>query len=328
MNAESRRKTLLQILAIGLVLTALALGAHAQGPPNQVVPWGSGLLPVVLGSGVEIRPGQIAVLNAGVDGTNYIWQNKVTKFTLLDYSDAKSTISSLHINAWAEYDGWTASGKFSFDYSNYQAYNGNERRWEVDADRLWTAAIPSPQLTPTAITYHNNAAQFESLYGNYAVTGIAYRRHIRILFDVVFNSNVSSSQWSAAVQGSYGCFSGGISASQEQTNLDACGTTTITVEVDGDSGGTIIASGSSGNLSALQTALANQLQQWDTAPADANDAGTVDTAYLTTYQAVTPPANTTKQQSPDQIKLTNALVNLVQLLTAQQRLHDISTTEA
>lgn len=306
----------------------MPLRSQAQSASlNQTVQWSKTLSPVGLGSGVNLTPGQIAVLNAGVNPQKYIWQNKHEELRVLDYAQVADTINKLHINAWGEYDSWFASANFSFDYNNYQAYTGNTRNWEVDVVHSWTAKILAPHLTPVAISYQSDPIAFQDLYGNYAVTGIDYVRKIRILFSQTFNKTVTSSQWSAAIQGSYGYFSGGISASQEQSRLESIGQVTITVEVDGDNGSTLLATGASGDLAALQNAVAQQLAQWDNKPADPNDAGTVDLVYLTSYKAVTPHTNTGLHSGPSQILLTNCLTKLIQLLSAQQRLQYIYSNE-
>lgn len=326
---NTRLHTSLSNLSSSAVMTAALLFlpnlAGAQAPANQTIQWGSGLSPVTLGAGVAISPSQIAVLNSGVDPTTYQWVNKQTSLDLLDYANTTDTVSKLRINAWAEYDGWISSGKFSFDYSNYQAYSGNTRNWEVDINRLWTAKIPAPNLTPTAITYQAYPTTFEGLYGNYAVTGITYRRRIKILFSQTFTRTVSDTQWSAAIQGSYGCISGGVSAAQEISNLQSIGQTSITIEVDGANGSQTIAYGVAANLPQLQQAVVNQLQQWDNQPTSTapSDAGNVDSVNLTTYKAVTPQVIVVPQRSPDQIVLNNALSSLIRLLLAKQRIEDI-----
>lgn len=316
---------LLFVLCIPTFLVPLS--SKAQAPPaNQRIPWSPYLKPVVLGDGIAVAPNRISVLGAGVERTNYLWQNKTTTLSLLDYANISNTISKLRLNAWAEYDGFASSGSFSFDYNNYHAFNGNQRTWEIDAVRSWTALLPSPHLTAEAISYQGNPVQFAGLYGNYAVTGITYRREIKILFQQSFTTSVSSQQWNAAIQGSYGAFSGGLSVGQEQANLNAIGQTQITISVVGPGGG-IIAAGSSGDLPSLQAAVKDQLATWDTAPSDPNDAGAVDSVYLTTYNAVTPVTSIATQFSPNQIVMAGALAKLTQLLQAQQRLSDIGNTD-
>ena len=160
------------ILAIALSLASAPTAAYAQGAPVSSILWNKNLKPVVLGQGIRLSPNEIAVKNLSVALSDWKWQYKKTDFTKLDYTNTAETMTSNHVNAWAEYDGMFAGGSTSFDWKSTTAFQSNHRIWEVDATRYYTAAISAPNLTTAAQKYYKNVTAFEGLYGNYAVTGI------------------------------------------------------------------------------------------------------------------------------------------------------------
>lgn len=324
-------KTARNTAAATCLLATLALPGMAQNTPVSKLPWSQFLKPVVLGSGLQVQPNLVAVVNQGVDtpsAPNVLWQNKQTNFTLLDYTDLTSTLSNLHLNAWAEYDGFVGGGSFSVDFNQYKAFQGNHRHWEIDALRNWTAIIPNPILNAAAQKVTNDPTTFRNQYGNYAVTGIQYRRQIQISFDAEFDSSLSSTQFDAAIKASYGCFSGGGSVSAAQNALSQFAQVTVNITVIGQGGGQLIASGSTGNLDSLRQAVYTQLQTWDATPANPNDAGTVDTVFVTPYTAVPPKVSVVPQQSPDQQVMMTALAKFAYLQSAIARLNDIQQHDA
>lgn len=313
-----------------LVFGGWATRANSQSTaPVSTIQWSRNLKPVVLGSGLQVTPGQISVvnqsLNLPLDSTGFSWQNKSVSLNLLDFSELSDTINQLNLNAWGEYSGLLSGGGFSVDFKQYQAFQGNHRHWEVDIRRNWAAFIPNPALNISAdkVARFSSPTTFNNLFGNYAVTGIAYKRVITIKFDGEFEQSLSASQIDAAIQASYGSFSGGGSISAAQSNLSVFSRVTINIMVDGGGGAQLLATGATGDLPSLVAAVANQLAQWDTQPIDPNSAGTVDYVFVTPYTAISPYVKVQAQPGPNQVALANAIGEYVVLQQAVTRLGQI-----
>jgi hypothetical protein len=326
----NRRIFLSNAASVALVLSMMT-GATAQTKvPVSSIPWNPSLGQVVLGRGMEIHPNQESVVGgAGVANTPYKWQQDSQSLKLLDYTSLTSTMQSLNVNAWGEANGFLASAQFSVNWSQYTAFQGNHRHWEVDALYYKTAFLPAPQLTAAAQSLESSPKDFEAKYGNYAVTGITYRRKITIAWDVTFNSSVSQNQFQAAISGSYDMFSGGSAVSSCFNSLQSFAQTTVTVTVEGQNGGPVLSAaiGQASDLNTVITAVQQLLNSWSVTPSDPTQAGTIDTVTLTPYTAIPGGPSVVADFSPNQTDLANAIVQYVYLDNSRTRLLQIQNTD-
>ncbi|GDX40146.1 hypothetical protein LBMAG21_04380 [Armatimonadota bacterium] len=304
------------------------LGTLLSSANAITIPWHSSLQPVVLGSGVQMDTAQITPLGVSVDATSVKWQNKVTSYQLLDYTSLTSTLTKFHFNAWAEAKFRLGGGSFSFDASYLRTFDGNHRRWQVDATMQNTATISKPKLNADALKYASNPSASQNFFGNYAVTGIRYNRAIHILFDLTFSRSYSETEFQATINASYKWIKGGASASELLSQLNQWTSLTISAEVEGQGGPIIIAVANTGNLDDLRKTVSDQLVKWDGTPPDPNDAGNIYDVYLTPYTNIPPGIAVNSGQSPAQANLISALATLSKLELAATRLHQIQDEDA
>ncbi|MCX6380140.1 MAG: hypothetical protein NT023_11815 [Armatimonadetes bacterium] len=304
------------------------LGTLLSTATAITIPWHSSLQPVFLGSGVQMDTAQITPLGVSVDATGVKWQNKVTSYQLLDYTSLTSTLTKFHFNAWAEAKFRLGGGSFSFDASYLRTFDGNHRRWQVDATMQNTATISKPKLNADSLKYASNPTAFQSFFGNYAVTGIRYQRAIHILFDLTFSRSYSETEFQATINASYKWIKGGASASELLSQLNQWTSLTISAEVEGQGGPIIIAVANTGNLDDLRKAVSDQLVKWDGTPPDPNDAGNIYDVYLTPYTSIPPGIVVNSGQSPAQANLISAMATLAKLELAATRLHQIQDEDA
>jgi hypothetical protein len=328
-KTEMNRRSFL-ISAASAALTLSAMTASIAQAPVTSVPWHPSFGPVVMGRGLGIYPQSISVVGGtGVLNTPYKWQQDSQELSVLDYSSIASTMQSLNANAWGEASDFFTNFQFSVDYSQYSAFQGNHRHWEVDANHYQTAFLPSVQLTAAAKASVNNLNNFEAEFGDYVVTGIRYRQRIIISWDVIFNSSISQSQFNSAISGSYSMFSGGASVNTFYQQLQSFAQCNVTVTIEGQNGGPVLSTAisSTDDLNSLITAVQQLLDAWNATPSDPTQAGTVDTVYVTPYTAIPGGPSVVPAFAPNQTDLANAISQYIYLDQCRTRLMAIQNTD-
>lgn len=303
-------------------------GAQADPPVSSAL-WSPNLGYVGLGRGLEIQPNGITVrAKTGLlVPATHNWGDEHTEFRLLDSADMQSTINNLHLNAWGEYNGFVAKAKFSFDYSQMHAYQGNHRYWEIRASHTWTDSITDATFNSTALKYSRDAVSFEKFLGNYAVTGVTYKQVIRIVFDATISSSLSNQQIGAAISGSFGCFSAGASIALTTTQLNAFSNVSISIYVDGAGGGKLIKAGAVGDLQTLRDAVGNEIGLWGSDAVDTKNPGNIDSVAVTPWANIAPGVTVAPPPGPNQVELTSAIAVFVHLQQALVRLTEIQTQD-
>lgn len=322
------------VLFAGCMLSAMASQAHAQAPGTvPSVQWSPQLGVPAMGRGLEIQPNNILLVGGvGTQQTGYRWMPYRTKLEVMNYLDLSETLNKLHVNAWVEANSFAASGKFTMDFKQFSAYQGNHRHWEIDASTDWIASLPAPVLSAGAKSLASNPRNFEMVYGNYAITGIKYRRRIAIKWDVQYSRNVSEAEFAATISGSSSIYSGGASVNLLAQQLSSMGRTTVTVEVYGETGGTILSAaidpsdvqGGTNALNKLVSVVQSKLARWDVAPTSPLQAGYPDEVFLTPYKSIPGAPNVLASFAPNQDNIARAIALYNDLDQKVSRLTDIS----
>lgn len=281
-----------------------------------------------LGAGIQISSTQISPLGISLNTTPAKLQNQKTSFELLDYADSVETLKKLHFNAWAEWKFVKVKGSTSFDYKSYRAVDSATRKWEIDASSECTFGLPKPSLNSTALKYITDAAKFHDLFGNYAVTSAKYVRRIRIRFEVSFRRSYSETEFNATITASFKHFAAGGGASAFFSELSKYYKTVITVVVEGQPGGAVVAVASEGDLEELRKIVADQLEKWKSPPATPDDAGNITDVTLTSYNNIPPGVAAKQSQSPSEIGLLSAIATYLKLISAVDRLEAIQRDDS
>lgn len=337
-----------RFFCLGVLLVLGALGVpsasvQAQNASGDLPPmyWYSRHDPIGIGQGVEISTQGMGArnnpfnLDAAMAAGQIVRGAPQTLFESHDLSKTENILSDLKVNVFAEVSNVTYKGSASFNYSKLTSNNIDERRWEVSAVRIQTYSLKKDPRISTAAQTTLDVAQggsttnFRNLYGNYFVSGITYRRRVRVRYICQISSQISEQEIRAAIAASSSCFSVKADVKSLSQSLSKFGSLSIEVEIDGLDGAQVIsvAAGSTvdqigSSLKDLQAAVALLLSHFDDIPSgDGVEAvpGIPDQVKLRSYTTILP-IQIDPFKTPNEDSLNVAFADYIRLDQIRNRL--------
>lgn len=344
-----------RFLGLGVLLVLGALGVpsasvQAQNANGDLPPmyWYSRHDPVGIGQGVEISTQGMGArnnpfnLDAAMAAGQIVRGAPQTVFESHDFSKTENILSDLKLNLFASVTGTAWSGSLGFNYSNLTSNNIDERKWEVSAVRIQTYSLKKdPRISADAqktldVTQGGSTTNFRNLYGNYFISGITYRRRVRVRYSCQLSSNVSEQDIRAAVTASSACFSLKADVKSLSRMLSKFGKLSIEIEIDGLDGAQVIsiAAGIPGqtdesraneianSLKDLQVAVSDLLSHFDDIPSGSGVEavpGIPDQVKLRSYSTILP-IQIDVFKSPNQDSLNVALGDYIRLDQLRNRI--------
>ncbi|MCX6378574.1 MAG: hypothetical protein NT023_03730 [Armatimonadetes bacterium] len=202
----------------------------------------------------------------------------------------------------------------------------------MSAVRIQTYSLKKdPRISAAAqkaldVAQGGSTTNFRSLYGNYFVAGITYRRRVRVRFTSQISKQVSEQSIRAAINASSACFSAHADMAKLETSLTAVGDTSVEIEIDGLNGAQVISIGAVGDLVALRDAVADLLSHFDDIPTGSGVEpvpGIPDQVKLRAYSTILP-IQIDPFKTPNEGSVNVAFGDYIRLDRIRNRLSELS----